>query len=267
MEEAPELLDTTLPIAELADETDPREPMLALAGSDGGSVPNPTMLPNLFLTGPGDGSGDEAATGGRDEAVRPGDAGAQFFGIQAEGSRFVFVVDCSLSMRGRRWLGAVQELEAAIRRLGPEREFYVILFDGFPHLMFHESQDDAQLIRATPENVTRFERWIEKAPLGYNTSPLESIKLAIALQPDAIFLLTDGEFRDKTAAYLKRHNRKGDDRSATIIHTLALHGRKGQRTLKSIASFSGGTYRFIPDPLSSPAVATRLDESESFSPE
>ncbi|MFM8328548.1 MAG: hypothetical protein ACKN9U_27130, partial [Pirellulaceae bacterium] len=56
-------------------------------------------------------------------------AGASFFGVSALGSRFVFVVDSSTSMRGMRWESAVEELQRSIESLAPNQRFAVICFD------------------------------------------------------------------------------------------------------------------------------------------
>ncbi|MEC9093352.1 MAG: hypothetical protein VX438_11635, partial [Planctomycetota bacterium] len=54
---------------------------------------------------------------------------AQFFGIQAKGKNFVFIVDSSSSMSGARWKNAVQELRSSLFSLQQNQKFYVIFFD------------------------------------------------------------------------------------------------------------------------------------------
>jgi len=65
----------------------------------------------LDETGFDDASEDAAAALMSDENRRVGNGNdAEFFGIQATGRDFVFIVDSSGSMSGRRWRNAVREL-------------------------------------------------------------------------------------------------------------------------------------------------------------
>ena len=119
--------------------------------------------------------------------VGAGDAtgGAEFFGAKATGNKFVFVVDCSRSMAGERWQLACLELDAAINRLQPEPLFYVVLFDGGVHRMFHHDDREAALFPATQQNKDRFREWLAAAQLGPETRPFLSVKCALDLHPDA----------------------------------------------------------------------------------
>ena len=181
-------------------------------------------------------------------AATEGD-GAEFFGIRAAGKGFVFVVDSSRSMTGRRWADACAELIYSVRRLGQDKSFYVIFFDGQAHPMFHAEQPEQELLPATDENVRRLEEWIARMHLGEETRPCAAVQLAMQLQPDALFLLSDGEFADQTAMYL-RHNNFVDRGSAgyasgVVVHTIGFHSRKGQAVLQRIARENRGRYHFV----------------------
>ncbi len=177
-------------------------------------------------------------------------AGAQFFGLPASGNKFVFVVDCSLSMQDDgRWLEACQELDAAIARLGPQQLFYVILFDGAVHRMFNHDERQAALFPATDDNKARFREWLMTARLGFETRPFLSVKNAIDLRPDAVYLLSDGDFKDPTAEYLKRYNlpydHQGHPLHQVVVHTIVFHSRDGLDTMRRIARENGGKTLFI----------------------
>ena len=88
-------------------------------------------------------------------------------------------------------------------------------------------------------------------------SPLFRLNLQYArkLQPDAIYILSDGRFTDRgrTLRYLQLNNRldnpifgKGPK---VVVHTVGFHGRDGEETLQTIAKSYGGTYRFVPGPM------------------
>lgn len=175
--------------------------------------------------------------------------GAEFYGVRASGSKFVFVVDSSTSMRGARWTAAVEELFAALERLQEGQFFYVVFFDAVARPMFGQPASEASLAAVEKANIDRLRRWIPSISLGPETEPLEAIKIACRLKPDAIFLLSDGEFRGKTALYLRRNNRRGrTSRSKTpaaAVHTIAVGSRAGYALLERIASENGGRFRWV----------------------
>ncbi|MEE3371845.1 MAG: VWA domain-containing protein [Planctomycetota bacterium] len=200
-------------------------------------------------------------------AAAPQSNSTHFFGVPGNGSRFVFVVDSSRSMMGsdfsgRPWKHAQHELQMAISRLGPSCQFYVIFFDGKAHLMFDETPASMNMLHASSENVARFTHWMTNVQTGFNTSPLQAVKCALSIRPDVIYLLSDGEFRDQTARYLKRNNRRtsttGKRAFASIVHTIGFHNRAAQRVLRNIANSNGGTYKFVADPF----TAARLTGAE-----
>lgn len=194
-----------------------------------------------------EGVGDGRSTEGEGQGGGGGADGAEFFGVQASGRRFVFVCDCSRSMAGLKWAELHQELSRCLGGLGPGKSFYVIFFDGKMHPMFEPFGREPQLLDATDENIEKARYWIANAALGLNTSPCDSMKFAASLEPDAIFLLTDGEFSDYTAPYLRDFNkqRAAQGKSKVAVHTIGLFSQKHQLVLERIAKDSGGTYKFI----------------------
>jgi hypothetical protein len=175
--------------------------------------------------------------------------GAEFYGVKASGRKFVFVVDSSRSMRGARWEAAVSELLSAVSKLQEGQFFYVIFFDGQPHLMFDQAASEASFVAVEERNIGRLRHWATNMTLGPDTEPLAAVKIACKLRPDAIYLLSDGEFRDKTALYLRRNNHIHEEDGLKIpafaVHTIALQSRAGQKLLARIADENAGEFRFI----------------------
>jgi len=204
---------------------------LAKGGGDG-----------LSSDGDGKGSdGDEDATGGE---------GTEFFGVQGQGSKFVFVCDCSGSMNGLKWMELNRELSRCISSLSAGKSFYVIFFDGEMHPMFEPFGREPALLDATTENIEKARQWIANKSLGRDTSPCDSVKFAVNLEPDAVFLLTDGEFSDYTAPYLRDFNKKrvAKNKPKVVVHTIGFFSQKHQMVLERIAKDSGGTYQFVAGP-------------------
>jgi len=113
--------------------------------------------------------------------------------------------------------------------------------------MFEPFTREPTLLDATGDNIDKALQWIANASLGANTSPYESIKFAANLEPNAIFLLTDGEFSDYTAPYLRDFNKKraSKGKAKVVVHTIGFFSQKHQMVLERIAKDSGGTYRFV----------------------
>jgi hypothetical protein len=185
-----------------------------------------------------------AATGAAEDGP-----GAEFYGVKASGRKFVFVVDSSRSMHGPRWEAAVRELLRAVSRLQEGQFFYVIFFDALPHPMFDQPASEASFFAVEKRHIDRLRQWATSMTLGPDTEPLAAIKIACRLRPDAIYLLSDGEFRDKTALYLRRNNHARDENGrktpAFAVHTIALQSRQGQPLLERIAKENAGEFRFI----------------------
>lgn len=201
------------------------------------------------LAGLGSGSG---GAGGLLASNGEGDDGAEFFGIRAGGQRFVFVVDSSRSMRGRKWTQACQELLRSVERLGPRQSFYVIFFDAEIHPMFSRRKPEPDLLPATEENFQRMKRWLPSIHFGPETWPAAAMRRSLSMSPDAIYLLSDGEFQDGTRPLLRSQNLvddgDGQRKPRVPVHTVGFHSMACQASLLPIARENGGRFRFIPDP-------------------
>ncbi len=189
--------------------------------------------------------------------------GAQFYGIEAPGNRFVFIVDSSMSMR-LKFADAKRELERAVRGLDQEQLFYVIFFDQDEERLrlgkwnrsgsrfALENQSEPDLVPASEANIQSLVYWMATIQLGSQTNPHTAVAYALRkLQPDAIFLLSDGEFTDggATESLLSRENLLDDPthgvKPKTVVHCVGFYSRVGEVALQRIARDNGGTYRFV----------------------
>jgi hypothetical protein len=184
--------------------------------------------------GSGDGKADgDKPAGGNDYAI--------FYGSEARGSRFVYVVDASQSMTGLRFEKACGELMSSIVGLNARQRFYVIFFNTEEFPQFYP-QIDKFLSTANSQAVDKLGSWLRNVrPMG-GTNPALAVKRALELEPDAIFLLSDGEFDLRpTMAVIHHFNR-----ARTVIHTIAFGSLAGQPMLAAIAEATGGSFRFVP---------------------
>ncbi|MEE8452803.1 MAG: vWA domain-containing protein [Thermoguttaceae bacterium] len=179
-----------------------------------------------------------------------GTGGAAFFGVKAGGVKFIFVVDGSRSMARNGWEVCRQELIDSVDRLRPEQRFYVMLFADKDYRMFGPNSESSGLMAPTYENKAKLRQWLYNYELVLQTKPLSAIQFAFTLKPDAIYLLTDGQFKDGTEQFLKKNNRREDVYDGivprVVVHTIGFSSTNGQDLLTRIAKDNGGTYRFVP---------------------
>jgi hypothetical protein len=187
----------------------------------------------------------EGASGGSSKGSPKG-TGASFFGARAYGHRFVFVIDSSSSMIGPRWNALRVELNRALRSLSQDQEFFVISFDFGAHPMFNTLPPKGEFLKPTRDNIYRLNQWVGSINHGSSTQPASAIGIALQLEPDAIFLLSDGEIRDATLYDLRIYNHSQDDNGkikvSIPIHTVLLHSEVGYLTLKAIADENDGVF-------------------------
>ncbi|MEM7624845.1 MAG: VWA domain-containing protein [Planctomycetota bacterium] len=162
---------------------------------------------------------------------------ASFFGQTGRGSRFVYVIDRSGSMKGPRFDAARFELIKSIRSLREDELFYVIFYDSRATPMPAKG-----LVPADEGNQQQHIAWIRSISVGGGTDPTEAITLALSgLRPDTIWLLSDGQFNVAVADTIRRLNPGG----RVQINTIAFHDRGGEAILKIIADENDGDYRFV----------------------
>jgi uncharacterized protein with von Willebrand factor type A (vWA) domain len=161
---------------------------------------------------------------------------ASFYGIEAQGSKFVFVVDMSGSMVGARFRRARSELHTSIEQLAPTQAFFVILFNDVANPMPSNG-----LAGANAESVQQVDAWLQKIQCNGGTNPLPALMAALALTPDAVFLLSDGKFDPAVAQAVGQFQ----SWQRIPIHTIGFASRKGESMLRAISRVTGGTYRYV----------------------
>ena len=162
---------------------------------------------------------------------------ASFFGIRARGQFFIYVVDCSGSMIDEdRLFRAKEELRRSVRGLQEPQRFQVIFYNDQPILMPGGLPRSADVF-----SKDQFLAWLRLIEPDGETDPRPAMSTALSLRPDAVFLLSDGEFPAGTAeAVAVKNPRK------TPIHCIDLSGGVAGDQLRQIARESGGRYVMRP---------------------
>jgi hypothetical protein len=134
---------------------------------------------------------------------------ANLFGIEAQGDKFVYVFDRSDSMGdagGKPLREAKKQLIASLNDLDQRSQFYLIFYNDQPRLVDLTSR--GRLVFATESNKRQAEEFVSGIQASGGTDHMAALAAALRLQPDVIFLLTDGEEKDDpTPDDLKRIDR------------------------------------------------------------
>lgn len=167
--------------------------------------------------------------------------GSEFMGVRSQGRNVVYVIDFSGSMTGDRFTHTRLELKRSIERLPEDGSFLVVFFDdGFV------AMPPGEMVAATPRNKSLAKSWIDSAATRGGTEPSQALAFALQLKPEAIFLMTDGEFADDALVEEAIGHFNADQR--TSINTIAFHDPASQAELRKIAKENRGDYRYIPAP-------------------
>ena len=168
-----------------------------------------------------------------------------FGGPNAQGRSFVFVIDRSKSM-GKSGLDALDdvavELETALAHLEPVHRFTVIAYHHQPYYL-----DGRKLLQATEENKKRIAKFFRGLAAFGQTEHEMGLKAALYLNPDVIYLMTDGGLPalDKPARDLIRREAR---RSGSTIHCIHFGTRTRPQDghfLMLLAKENAGGYSYV----------------------
>ncbi|MEZ6137262.1 MAG: vWA domain-containing protein [Pirellulaceae bacterium] len=171
--------------------------------------------------------------------------GASFFGTYAEGNRFIYILDSSRSMSGDRWTYACNQLIDSLRDLKPGQEFFVLCFDVDTSYLFDVSPKAATYLEPNEELIKRVREWLRYRRLGRATMPANALRAGIKFDPDAIFLLSDGELQDNSLRILRIINKPSYTERQIPIHTIHLFSREGRDSLETMAKQNSGSFTHI----------------------
>jgi hypothetical protein len=163
-----------------------------------------------------------------------------FFDVRAQGTFFIFVVDCSGSMgEYDRLVRAKAELRRAVARLQIPQRYLVIFYNDQPLPM-----PGGIPVSARPDARRKTSSWLSLVEAEGETDPRGAMRMALSLRPNAVFLLSDGEYPEGSAEAIAEANARG--KAKVPIHCIDLSGGAAGEDLKRIAEDSGGAYASRP---------------------
>lgn len=194
--------------------------------------------------GPLAGGGDISVGSGSGLGGSGGGGGASFFGVEAQGNRFCYIVDVSGSMAGTRMDRLRHELTVSIKGLLETSQFIVFPFSTEAMTMEERKVwtdssvngkrwAEVQIARLTPDG-------------GTNPGPAFKNAFTIRPRPDAIYFMTDGAFAgdaDVTAQEIIRNARE----YKVPVHCICFGDDSSEQRMKLIARQTRGSYTFVPD--------------------
>jgi len=189
-----------------------------------------------------------SAIGNASSGSGNGTGNGDFFGLKPKSKKIVYVVDSSKSMNfphesvGKTRLGRVKlELAKSILAMDEHQQFFVIFFSDFAIPM-----PARQLQPATPQSKQKFLSWVARVPGVGTTEPLEALILALRLQPDTIYFLTDGQFNPSVVRAFNKVAENTHRNQTIIVNGICLGNREGEQLIRELAEKNSGTYTFIP---------------------
>lgn len=211
-------------LAELIEEKPPGQ---GPASSDGGSAA-PAQPP------PG---------GGGRPKLPIGQAKVRFYGVEGVGSRFVFALDRSTSMRRGRLRSAKAELIESLQALGPSHQFHILFFNM--RVAPIDLGGRGRVAFGTDENKRLAARRVRAVTADGGTERKAALDYALRFRPDVIFFLTDDDTPMTTGEMAEI---LGDAIGAVTIHTVEFgqgpdHGRKN--FLTELATRTGGERCYV----------------------
>src|SRR5262245_30500284 len=193
------------------------------------------------------GGGDISMGGGQGMGLGgSGGGGASFFGVEAQGNRFAFLVDVSGSMGeslANNEMRKIDQLKAELARSTQallENSFFMIVrFSSDADVL----GDKREWIEASPAGKKAFKTLIATLGPDGGTNPLPGFEMIFAMRPrpDAIYFMTDGEFDPSVVEEVAALNRN----LKIPIHCIDLGSEGGKDNLKKISTASKGSFRFI----------------------
>jgi len=151
----------------------------------------------------------------------------------------VFVVDTSGSMsKNQRYLRCREELLRSIGALKYQQKYFVVFFN---HTTF--AMPERKLVDARPSQITKTQEWCKLAVPAGGTDPGDGLMMALRMKPDAIYLLTDGDFDPAIADRLALAQ---PQTKKIPVHTICFESLSGAPVMEAIAKLTGATYLYVP---------------------
>lgn len=155
-----------------------------------------------------------AMQSGPSQRFADGRSRTSVFGVEGEGSKFVYAFDRSASMGeagGRPLRAAKSELLKSLSFLGQTQQFQIIFYNQRPRIFALYGQP-GRLAFGNDSAKDHARRFVNSISADGGTNHEEALVAALRIAPDVIFFLTDGTdppMSDEQLTRIKRMNGGG----------------------------------------------------------
>jgi len=172
------------------------------------------------------------------------------FGVEGEGSKFVYVFDRSGSMQGfqgRPLAAAKRELIASLDSLESVHQFQVIFYNERPYVCNPHRETAPRMLFGTDRDRAVATDFIRSVVADGGTRHIDALLLALRMRPDVIFFLTDADEPRLTSSELDRIRRRNNSVGASIntIEFGAGSSTGEFNFLKQLARQNGGQHVYV----------------------
>lgn len=172
------------------------------------------------------------------------------FGIEGEGTRFLYVFDRSGSMLGYNGAPlreAKRELTQSIESLGEAHQFQVIFYNEYATVYGGTNPGGPRLLRGTDESKRKALRFIRNISADGSTEHIPAIRRGLSMNPDVLFFLTDADEPVPSSKEMESLFTSAS-RSGTTIHCIEFGSTTRQNSggwIEELARQTLGQYRYI----------------------
>ncbi|MEX2306064.1 MAG: hypothetical protein WD738_00630 [Pirellulales bacterium] len=222
----------------------PSDSVAANSGANSPQVPTPG--PGATPGGGQPDAGQFTSGGGRRGSPSGGgQARVSVFGVQGEGSKFVYLFDRSSSMEGPPLAAAKRQLIESLDSLQTVHQFHIIFFNTRTKA-FDITGGGRRIAFATDRNKQLAANFVGGIVADGGTDRLIALREALSFAPDVVFFLTDADdpMAPSELADIARANRRAQAAICVIEF-----GRRQSPTpgnfLSELARESGGQYGYV----------------------
>jgi len=220
----------------LAPASQPRQTEIALASATAPISAQPQT--------PAASSGSAGASPSRGPAG-DGNGETHVFGVPGKGTRFVYVFDRSDSMEGARLAVAKRELIASLYALESRHQFQIIFYNEHPLAMALFRGPAAQMAPADERTKRLAEQFVHGIFADGPTRHLPALEMALQMQPDVIFFLTDANEPQMTPDELLRIRWLNRGTAINTIEFGAGPPAASYNFLGQLAAENGGQHGYV----------------------
>ncbi len=171
------------------------------------------------------------------------------FGIEGEGTRFLYVFDRSASMLGHSGAPlrrAKAELIESLKSLGSAHQFQIVFYNDSPLPLGGLSGGSPKLFNGDERSKEAAVRFVRDISADGGTQHVDALRMGLNMGPDVLFFLTDADSSPPARELESLQNRAS--RSGTTVHSIQFGSgpsRNDGGWIRTLSEASGGKYRYI----------------------